>query len=119
SLHWLATIVLGGLGVGNPKSLLDNSPLRELLLRRIPRGAITRSIERGYLDALAITASAYTSARSVTFYQTNAPLEPWERVRRVGQPAKITVDHLLASAAVPFVFPPVRIGGEYFGDGSM
>ena len=119
SLHWLVTLVLGGLGLGNPRSLLDNSPLRELLMRRIPRGAITRSIGRGYLDALAITASAYTSARSVTFYQTREPVEPWERVRRIGRPAKITVDHLLASAAVPFVFPPVRLGGEYYGDGSM
>src|SRR5690606_3935019 len=119
SLHWLAALVFGGLGVGNPKSLLDNAPLRELLMRRIPRGAITRSIERGYVDALAITASAYTSARSVTFYQTKLQVEPWERVRRVGLPAKISVDHLLASAAVPFVFPPVRLGGEYFGDGSM
>ncbi len=119
SLHWLAALVLGGLGVGNPKSLLDNSPLRELLARRIPPGAITRAIERGYVDALAVTASAYTSARSVTFYQTRLPVEPWERVRRIGRPAKIGIDHLLASAAVPFVFPPVRLGGEYYGDGSM
>ena len=119
SLHWFAAIVLGGLGVRNPKSLLDNTPLRELLVQRIPRGAITRAIMRGHLDALAVTASAYTSARSVTFYQTRLRIEPWERVRRVGLPARISVEHLLASAAVPFVFPPVRLGGEYYGDGSM
>jgi len=119
SLHWFAAIVLGGLGIRNPKSLLDNSPLRELLVQRLPRGAITRAIDRGYVDAVAVTASAYTSARSVTFYQTRLPIEPWERVRRVGMPARISVDHLLASAAVPFVFPPVRLGGEYYGDGSM
>jgi NTE family protein len=119
SMHWFAAVVFGGLGVGNPRSLLDNSPLRELLMARIPRGAITRSIERGYVEALAITASAYTSAQSVTFYQAKPAIEQWERVRRIGQPAKITIDHLLASAAVPFVFPPVRIGGEYYGDGSM
>lgn len=119
SLHWLFALVFGGLGVGNPKSLLDNSPLRELLVRRIPPGSITRSIQRGYVDALAVTASAYTSARSVTFYQTSLPIEPWERVRRVGRPTRIGIDHLLASAAVPFVFPPVRLGGEYYGDGSM
>src|SRR5690606_28448464 len=82
SLHWFAAIVLGGLGVRNPKSLLDNSPLRELLLERLPRGAITRAIGRGYVDAVAVTASAYTSARSVTFYQTRLPIQPWERVRR-------------------------------------
>jgi NTE family protein len=119
SLHWLAALVFGGLGVGNPKSLLDNTPLRELLTRRVPRGAITRSIERGYVDAVAVTASAYTSDRSVTFYQSKPRVTPWERFRRIGRPAKLTVDHLLASAAVPFVFPPVRVGGEYYGDGSM
>jgi len=119
SMHWFAAVVLGGLGVHNPKSLLDNTPLRELLMRRIPRGAITRSIDRGYIDALSITASAYTSARSVTFFQARPGVQPWERVRRVGRPAMIRVDHLLASAAVPFIFPPVRLGGEYYGDGSM
>ncbi|HEX7081046.1 MAG TPA: patatin-like phospholipase family protein [Gammaproteobacteria bacterium] len=119
SLHWFAAIVFGGLGVRNPRSLLDNTPLRELLRRRIPRGSITRAIDRGYLEALAVTASAYTSARSVTFFQARPGMQPWERVRRIGRPAKIEVDHLLASAAVPFVFPPVRLGGEYYGDGSM
>src|SRR5690606_17183071 len=53
SLHWFAAIVLGGLGVANPKSLLDNAPLRELLARRVPRGSIGRAIQRGHLDALA------------------------------------------------------------------
>lgn len=119
SLHWFAAIVFGGLGVANPKSLLDNAPLRELLSKRIPRGSIARSIQRGYLDALAVTTSAYTSARSVTFFQTHSGIEAWERVRRVGIPGQITVDHLLASAAVPFVFPPVPLQGEYHGDGSM
>ncbi len=119
SLHWLSALTLGGLGVRNPASLLDNAPLRELLGRRIPFGSISRSIDRGYLDALAVTASAYTSAQSVTFFQAREPIEPWVRVRRIGRPARIGVEHLLASAAVPFVFPPVRLGGEYYGDGSM
>jgi NTE family protein len=119
SLHWLAAIVFGGLGVRNPASLLDNSPLRALLEHNIRFSRIAYAIERGYLDALAITASAYTSAQSITFYQSRGPIEPWARVRRIGRPARIDVEHLLASAAVPFIFPPVLIGGEYFGDGSM
>ncbi|HEU4620092.1 MAG TPA: patatin-like phospholipase family protein [Gammaproteobacteria bacterium] len=119
SLHWFAAVIFGGLGVRNPLSLLDNAPLCELLARRIPFGSITRAIDRGYVEALAVTASAYTSAQSVTFFQALGHVEPWVRVRRVGRPARIGIEHLLASAAVPFIFPPVRIGGEFYGDGSM
>ena len=119
SLHWLAAFVLGGLGVRNPLSLLDNHPLRELLAENIKLQHIARSIEKGHIDALAITASAYSSSRSVTFYEGEASLRPWARVRRVGRPTKISLDHLMASAAVPFVFAPVKIGGEYYGDGAM
>jgi NTE family protein len=119
SLHWLATIVFGGLGVRNPQSLLDSAPLRELLRRSIAFPLIDRSLERGYLDALAVTASAYTSAQSVTFYQAREKIGPWHRVRRCGRPALIHLDHLMASAAVPFIFPAVRIGGEFYGDGSV
>jgi NTE family protein len=119
SLHWFAAVVFGGLGVRNPRALLDNSPLRALLARDIRLSRIAQAIDRGYLDALAVTASAYTSARSVTFFQSRGNVEPWARVRRIGRPARIDLDHLMASAAVPFIFPPVRLGGEYYGDGSM
>jgi NTE family protein len=119
SLHWLSAAIFGGLGVRNPSALLDNAPLRYLLTRDVRFGGIARAIERGHVDALAITASAYTSARSVTFFQAKPELKPWTRVRRIGRAEKITLDHLMASAAVPFVFPPVRIAGEYYGDGSM
>jgi len=119
SLRWLAAIVFGGLGVRNPHSLLDNSPLRELLERNVRFAGITRAIDQGQLDAIAVTASAYTTARSVTFFQGRPEFEPWVRVRRIGRPTRLDVEHLMASAAVPFVFPPVRIGGEFYGDGSM
>jgi len=119
SMHWFAAMVTGGLGVHNPRSLLDCSPLESLLERSIRFPLIARALERGHLDALAVTASAYTSSRSVTFFQSREAVLPWARVRRIGRPAELGVHHLLASAAVPFVFPPVRIGSEYYGDGSM
>jgi NTE family protein len=119
SLHWLATIVFGGLGKRNPISLLDPSPLAGLLRRNIRFYRIDRAIRSGLIDSLAVTASAYTSARSVTFYQCHAAPPSWSRTRRIGQPTEIRVEHLMASAAVPFIFPAVRIGTEYFGDGSM
>jgi NTE family protein len=119
SLHWLAAIVLGGLGVANPRSLLDNTPLRELLARNINLKAIQNSIDKGFLDAVAITAAGYGSARSVSFYQGQEGHDPWDRVRRIGRRSTITLDHLMASIAVPMMFPPVMINGEYYGDGAM
>ncbi len=119
SLHWAAAMVFGGLGVGNPRSLLDNSPLREMLGRAINLHSIQESIDRGYLDAVAITAAGYGTARSVSFYQGNDRLVPWDRVRRIGRPTEVTLDHLMASIAVPMMFPPVLIQREYYGDGAM
>jgi NTE family protein len=119
SLHWFAALVFGGLGVGNPESLLDNTPLRALLAENVRFDGIRQAIEQGHLDAVAVTASAYATARSVTFYQGRRELPEWTRIRRIGRAAELTVDHLLASAAVPFVFPPVKLGGEFYGDGSM
>lgn len=119
STHWLTAMVAGGLGTANPKSLLNNQPLRHLLGNYINFGGIQKSIDRGYLDAVAVTAAGYGSARSVTFYQGSGKHQPWDRVRRIGKRQDITLDHLMASIAVPMIFPPVRLGDEYFGDGAM
>ena len=119
STHWLAAARSGGLGGRNPSSLLDNSPLRELLTQNVRFDGIRRAIEQGHLDAVAVTASAYATARSVTFFQGRPELASWSRIRRIGRATQLTVDHLMASAAVPYVFPPVQIGGEFYGDGSM
>jgi NTE family protein len=119
SLHWLAAAIFGGLGVRNPSSLLDNSPLRAMLEQNVRFDGIRRAIEQGHLDAVAVTASAYSTARSVTFFQGRPEIASWTRVRRIGRATPLSVDHLMASAAVPFVFPPVKIGGEFYGDGSM
>jgi len=119
SLHWLAAIVLAGYIVGTPRSLLDNAPLRALLSRNIRFPRIAASIDAGHLSAVAVTAAGYGSARSTSFFQA-APGNPaWSRTRRVGLRCDLNLDHLMASIAVPMIFPPVRIGGEYFGDGAM
>jgi NTE family protein len=119
SLHWLAAFVFGGLGVRNPASLLDNAPLRDLLRENVRFDGIRRALEQGHLDAVAVTASAYSTARSVTFFEGRPELKGWTRVRRIGRATRLDVDHLMASSAVPFAFPPVQIGGEFYGDGSM
>lgn len=117
--HWLAALAAGGLGRYNPCALLDRSPLYPLLQRYIPTERIQEAIDAGALRALAVTASSYKTGNSVTFYQGAAELAPWDRQRRLGKPARITIDHLMASSAIPFIFSAVRVGNEYYGDGSM
>lgn len=119
SLHWLGAIVLGGTFVGTPTSLLDNSPLRDLLSRNVRFPRIQDAIDHGYLDAVAVTAAGYSSARSTSFFQAASDTLQWSRTRRIGVRRKLNLDHLMASIAVPMVFPPVLIEHEYFGDGAM
>ncbi|MDZ7789115.1 MAG: patatin-like phospholipase family protein [Xanthomonadales bacterium] len=118
-LHWLASMTLGGLGVANPKSLLDNQPLGRLLERELDVEGIERAIDSGILKALMVTASGYSSGRAVTFFQADERVEGWRDGKRVGRRAAIGAEHLLASAALPLLFPATRIGHEYFGDGGM
>ncbi len=116
--RWLASL-LGGLSKRQAVSMLDNSPLLQLLERSLPLHGIQRSIEAGALHALGITAWGYTSGQSVTFYQGADSIAPWKRERRIGIAAPIGVEHLMASSAIPFFFPAIRLNREYFGDGSM
>jgi NTE family protein len=90
-----------------------------MLNTRLDYNGIQHSIDRGHLYALSITCSGYTSGQSVTFFQGAPGIEPWQRARRIGIAGEIRPDHLLASSALPFVFPAVNINREYFGDGSM
>ena len=119
SIHWLASIVLGGFLVGTPKSLLDNSPLRALLSRNIRFPRIQDAIDNGWLEAVAVTAAGYGSARSTSFFQSASASDGWSRTRRIGLRGELHLDHLMASIAVPMVFPPVNLRGEYYGDGAM
>jgi len=119
SARWIYTALTGGAFDHRPVSLLDNAPLAVLLGRQLEFPAIQRAIDAGHLAALSVTCSGYTSGQSVTFFQGVPSLQPWQRARRIGVPMPITLDHLLASSALPFIFPPVHINREYFGDGSM
>lgn len=117
--RWLSSLALGWFIRRSPRSLLDNDPLRQLLSHRLDFSNIDRAIACGALQAFSITASGYTSGHSITFYQAGAEIEPWTRMHRFGSRARITVEHLMASAAIPFVFPAIKINREWFGDGSM
>ena len=119
SARWVGAVLTGGMFSRRPVSLLDNSPLAALLGAHLDFGAIQRSIEAGDLAAFSITCSGYTSGQSVSFFQGAPGLQPWQRARRIGVHMPISLDHLMASSALPFIFPPVHINREYFGDGSM
>jgi NTE family protein len=117
--RWLKALMPGGVRTQRPVSLLDNAPLAELLGRTIPFQQIGECIACGVLDAVGITASGYTSGLPVTFFEGAPMIEPWVRARRLGVSTRIGVAHLMASSAIPFIFPAVQIGQEFFGDGAM
>ena len=117
--HWLFAMASGGWLLPPPKALLDNSPLRNLLSQSYDFSGIGKSITAGYLKAIAISASGYSSARSVAFFEARPEVGSWARVQRAGEPCTLTLDHLMASVAIPFLFPPVFMNNEYYGDGSM
>jgi NTE family protein len=118
-LRWLLALISGGWLLPPPPSLFDNEPLRELLRSHYDFAGIRRSLAAGHLEALAIAAACYSSARSVSFYDSARGQRAWTRVRRAGEPTALTLDHLMASVAIPFLFPPSKIDGEYYGDGAM
>jgi len=117
--RWLSSLALGWLFRNPPRSLLDNEPLRHMLERNLDFAGIDRAIASGALHAVSISASGYESGESVSFFQAKSCVEPWRRTQRIGSRVRIGVDHLLASSAIPFVFPATKIHREYFGDGSM
>jgi NTE family protein len=117
--HWVLSLLSGGLLLSPPKSMLDNTPLREMLARRIDWSGVHTSIERGHLRALALCATSYVTGQSVAFYDGRDTIREWARVQRVGRRAELTLDHLMASVAIPLLFPPMQLGEEHFGDGAM
>ena len=119
--RWLSGLLLNGLGINklNHVSLLDSSPLAELLERAMPSEKIQENIDLGVLHALSISASGYGTGQSVNFFQSATGVLPWQRARRLGVATNIEPRHILASSAIPFIFPAVLINREYFGDGSM
>jgi NTE family protein len=114
-----ASVFNDGVGRSKPLALLDNTPLRQLLSRMIPLDNLQTRIQAGDLRAVSVTAMSYNSGESVSFYQGAPDLVPWRRARRVGIPMGLTVDHLLASSAIPTIFPAVYLNREYYGDGAM
>jgi len=125
--RWLTMMSIGWViarwSRARPRSLLDNTPLEDLLKRLVRTERLHRMMQEGHLRALAVTASSYGSGLHVTFYDALDNIVPWTRSQRLAVRDSISTAHLLASAAIPFVFPAVSLSidghPEYCGDGSM
>jgi len=118
-MRFAATLFSGGLIAANPKAFLDNTPLRRFLQQTLQLDGIQVALEQDALRGVAVTASGYTSASATSYFQALHHVNGWERPRRRGLAAKLEISHLLASSALPLIFPAERIGNEYFGDGGM
>lgn len=116
--RWSRTNLLGGSGEMTT-ALLDNRPLRDLLEKRMRFGCIEEALQAGQLRAISVSAFDYKASQSVYFYQGRDRITPWRRHRRVGVQTRLGLDHLMASTAIPLLFPPVQLNRSWFGDGAV
>lgn len=117
--HWVGSLALRRMGVPAPKSLLNNAPLRALLKRELDMRALHRGLNTEAVEALAITASSWSTGQSVTFFEGLPDIDTWHRTRRAGHRTLLDREHIVASCALPFIFPAEPIDGTYFGDGAI
>ncbi len=127
TLRWSGRLLSAGNSPLPPsKSLVDTDPLREFLERVLEAEdgnilGIARSLEDGWLRAIALTASSYTTGQSVTWVQTREARDQWEweRPQRKSDECSMRVAHVMASAALPFFFPAIDVAGAWYGDGGI
>ena len=120
--RWIRDLSSGGV-LGRKRNrinfLLDSSPLRGLLEERIPIGRMRRHLRAGRLRGVAVSVTNYHTGAGVSFFEGAEGVEPWVRATRIGVRTRFTLDHVLASAAIPIFFPPVKIGDTFYGDGCV
>lgn len=118
-LHWMLALVSGGWLAHPPHSLFDNTPLWDLLRNQLNFDGIPRGLYKKHLGAVGICATNYADADSMTFYACGSAIDPWQRAFRKGARVQLTLDHLMASLAIPFLFRPIFVHDQYYGDGAM
>ncbi len=129
SLLWRATKVGMRLSVGVPSffspvhGMVDTDPLREYLCQALgsPNGTlpgIDRNIAAGILQGVALATNSYATSETVNFFR-GCQIDEWERPFRRSVETQLTVEHVMASSALPLLFPPIQIGGHWYGDGGV
>ncbi len=116
--RWLWLLTTGGVSPG-VRGLFDTRPLCQYLAKHLPLHHIDANIEAGKLRALALSTTRYSTGDTVTFVHGSPGIETWHRARRCAMYAKTTIDHVMASAALPLLFPAIQLGDGYYGDGSI
>lgn len=120
ALRWLAQAAFGrGKGPTALRGLLDTTPLRQFLVRHLDPGGVEYNLATGRLRAAALTTTSYATGDTVTFVEGASDVALWQRARRVASAARLAIEHVMASAAVPILFPAVNIGDAFYGDGSV
>ncbi len=120
-LRWMFNLgVSGSSGTQRHSThLIDATPLREYLREQIDLEAIRQHVRHGVLRGVAVTATSYASGTAITFFDAASDVNPWARTARMGQRTALELQHVLASAAIPILFPPIRVGGCWYGDGGV
>ncbi len=119
-IKWLRDLSLGGFFGGvKGRALLDTAPLRTLLSRDLDMSRLSDYVEDGVIKGFAVTATNYFTGTSVVFFDGRNEVSPWVKNTKIAVRAKIDIDHLMASSAIPFFFPAIRIGDSYYGDGCI
>jgi NTE family protein len=127
TVGWGGRLLSGGRSdLQRARSLVDTTPLRSLLDRVLDTkggciDGVARNLDEGWLRAVALTASSYTTGQSITWVQTrgDSGIQAWERPQRKSASCTLRTDHVMASAALPFFFPAVEVDGAWYGDGGI
>lgn len=118
--RWIRNLSLGGIYKG-PRitHVIDTDPLLDLLRKQIDFKKIKDNLDNQLLTGIAFTATNYQTGTAVTFYDGEEKIKDWVRSSRVSKRTVLGIRHILASAAIPLLFRPVKINSFYFGDGSI
>ena len=123
-VRWLRQLGTGGVTKKSQvRGLVDTSPLKTYLSEVLHAvdGELTGiqyNLDRGRLKALAISTTSYSTGTSVTWVQ-GKDVELWERPQRMTERTTISVDHVMASSALPLLFPAVQLDSRWYGDGGI
>jgi NTE family protein len=118
-VRFLASLVRAARPPAGAAAMLDNAPLGRTIEQHIDLARLDRMLKHGVLRALAVNATSYATGQAVTFFEGALGVAPWQRMRRRGERCRLTTAHLMASTAIPFVFPAARLRDDWYMDGSV